>query len=143
MIYSVFILISGVLLIGFFVLTWYEKRHGVRLLAEKRAQLDQNVARIEFIWTHIDLGAFARDELRRAMSFIGHHGIHISLRGVRTVERFLTRLARHFRTQRAPSNAFPAPRESTRTFVKTLTDFKGRLKATHPPVSDITAGEVK
>jgi hypothetical protein len=135
--YLISILISTALLIGFFALTWYEERRGVRVFAEKRMQLDQTVARIEFIWTHVDFGAFVRDETRRFFTRIGHDIVHFFLQGVRAVERLLTRLARRFRAERATVAA--VPRDSARTFVMTLNDFKGRLKATHPKVSDITS----
>lgn len=127
-------LASLLLLGGFFALTIQEERRGVRVFAPVRTCFDQKVARIEFILTRVDLGAFLRDELRRASSRIGHDIVHFSLQAVRTVERLLTRLVRHLR----PSHEIDvAPRESSRAFVKTLSDFKGRLKATHPEISDI------
>jgi hypothetical protein len=110
------------------------------VFSEKRTQLDQVVARAEFIWEHVDLGAFLRDEVRRVFTRMGHDVANLSLQFVRWVERLLTRLVRNFRSQRPATDV--APRDTARSFVKNLNDFKSRLKATHPKVSDITA-EVK
>ncbi len=132
--YVIFILTTIVLLTCFFVLTSYEGRRGRRLFAQERTRLDQHVARIEFVAAHVDLGAFARDEIRRTAGIVGHAIVHLSLRVVRTIERLLTRLVRHLRP---PHIIDATPRESTRAFVKTLSDFKGRLKETHPEVPDI------
>ncbi len=134
MAYLIFIVGACTLLGGFFALTWYEERRGTRLYAPARMRFDQKVSRIEFILAHVDLVAFAREEIRRAVSRIGHDLVHISLQAVRIAERLLTRLVRHLRT-RHPEDT--APRESARPFVKTLSDFKDRLKATHPEISDI------
>jgi hypothetical protein len=132
--YLIFILITLALLAGFFVLTSYEERRGTRLFAPARIRLDERVARIEFILAHVSLGAFARDEIRRAASRIGHDIVNVSLQTVRIVERLLTRLLRYIRTRHAVE---VTPRGSARPFVKTLSDFKDRLKATHPEISDI------
>jgi len=99
-----------------------------------RTRLDQHVARIEFILTHVDLAAFARDEIRRVVGRLGHDAVHLSLQAVRMAERLLTRLVRHLRTRH---EVVITPRESARPFVKTLSDFKDRLKATRPEISDI------
>ena len=134
MAYLFFILVTLALLGGFFALTWYEAERGVRLLAPLRARLDRKVEHIEFVLTHVDLAAFLRDEVRRLAHRIGHDIVHLSLQAVRAVERLLTRLIRYFHTRHAVD---VAPRETSRPFVKTLADFKGRLKATHPKISDI------
>ena len=134
MAYLFFILVTLALLGGFSALTWYEVEHGVRLLAPLRARLDRKVEHIEFVLTHVDLAAFLRDEVRRLAHRIGHDIVHLSLQAVRAVERLLTRLIRYFHTRHAVD---VAPRETSRPFVKTLADFKGRLKATHPKISDI------
>ncbi|MFZ1075616.1 MAG: hypothetical protein WAN50_04555 [Minisyncoccia bacterium] len=141
MAYLISILLSLALLIGFFALTWFEERRGARVFAEERTRFDQTIARIEFIWNHVDFGAFVKDEVHRFATSIGHDTVQFTLHTVRSIERVLTRLARYFRAQRAAVDV--VPRESSRTFVKTLNDFKGRLKATHPKVSDITAVEAK
>lgn len=134
MAYLIFILASLALLAGFFALTWYEERRGARVCADVREDLDRRVARVEFILAHVDLAAFARDEVRRAASRIGHDVVHLSLQAVRAVERLLTRLIRYFHTRHAVD---VAPRETARPFVKTLSDFKDRLKATRPEVPDV------
>jgi hypothetical protein len=133
MAYLIFILTALVLLIGFFALTWYETEHGVRLYGPLRTRLDRNVERIEFILGHVDLGAFLRDEIHHFARRIGHDSVHLSLIVVRAIERLLTRLVRYFHMRQAVD---AAPRESARAFVKTLSDFKGGLKATHPEISD-------
>lgn len=130
----VFIFITIALLGGFFALTSYEARRGVRLGASHRARLDGHVERIEFILAHIDLIAFVRDEVRHFISRIGHDSVHISLLVVRAVERLLTRVIRH---QHAKRIIDAEPVESTREFVKTLSDFKEQLDATRPKIPDI------
>lgn len=132
----IFVFTTLILLVGFVALTWYETAHGVRFFAPQRASLDQTIGRIEFIVDNVDLVAFLRDEARHFARRIGHDIVHFSLLLVRAVERLLTRLVRHFRSQQAVEEA---PREEARAFVKTLAEFKDGLKATHPEVSDITA----
>lgn len=127
----IFILITFALLIGFFTLTLYETRNGVRFFASERARLDRNVERTEFILEHVDLGAFARDEVHRLAARVSHDVAHLSLQMVRVAERLLTRLVMYLRTRRAVDTA---PRENVREFVKTLSDFKGSLNAVHPEV---------
>ena len=134
MVNLIFVLTTLALLIGFFAFVGYEERRGVRIFAGVRTRFDQNIGRIEFILAHVDFAAFFFDEMRRLASRLAHGAAHFSLLAVRAVERLLTRTVRHFRTQPV-ANA--VPRESTRGYVKALADFKGRLKATHPEVSDI------
>lgn len=116
---------------GFFALTWHEERRGARFFARVRTDLDRRVARAEFIFSHIDFAAFARDEMRRAGTRIGHTIVHVSLHAVRAAERILTRLVRHFHAQKEVD---AAPRETARPFVQALSDFKDRLKATRTDV---------
>lgn len=130
-----FILTTLVLLGGFFVLVGYEERRGVRVFAGARMRLDQQVVRLAFILAHVDFGAFFLDETRRLLVRLGHDVAHLSLLAVRATERLLTRIVRYFRTKHAVD---AAPREDARGYVKTLSDFKDRLKATHPEVSDIS-----
>lgn len=134
MAHLVFILIALALLVGFFALTEYETRRGMRLFARERARLDRNVEHAELILQHVDLAAFLRDEVRRFAGRLGHDIAHLSLQAVRATERILTRLVRHLRSRHAVD---VAPRTNAREFVKTLSDFKGKLKATHPEVGDI------
>ena len=132
MTYLIAVLVSLALLAGFVSLVQYETKSGARLFALKRAQFDAHVERIEFIVEHVDLLAFAQDEVRHAMTRLGHAVAHLSLVAVRAVERLLTRLVRHLRIQHEDE---VAPRETAREFVKTLSDFKDGLKATHPDIS--------
>jgi len=131
------ILLSITLLAGFVALTQYETKHGMRFFAAKRTRLDENVERVGFIVEHVDLAAFVRDEVRHAMNWLGHAIAHLFLQAVRSAERLLTRLVRHLRTRHEDE---AAPRETAREFVKTLSEFKDGLNATHP---DIDSLEVK
>ncbi|MDP1689912.1 MAG: hypothetical protein Q8L52_01780 [bacterium] len=130
----IFILITFVLLGSFVVLTDYEARKGVRFFARERERLDHSVERVEFILRNVDLGAFLRDEIRRLIARISHDIAHLSLQAVRATERLLTRVVRYLRSRH---DIDTVPRGNVREFVKTLSDFKGRLKATHPEVGDI------
>jgi len=132
--YLIAILMAIGLLIGFIALSDFEVRRGVRFFAPFRTRLDQRVEQAIFIVTHVDFGSFVRSEIVRIGGIIGHDIVHFSLQAVRITERLLTRLVRYFRTKHAVDTT---PRESTREFVKTLTDFKGGLKSTHPDISDI------
>lgn len=121
----IFILAAIALLGGFLVLTNYETRRGIRILAHKRALLDEKISRVEYILEHVDLGAFVREELRRLAHRIVHDTAHLSLEAVRAAERLLTRLVRRLRLHRTEETE---PRDNTSAFVKTLSDFKSRLK---------------
>jgi len=132
--YLIFIFVALALFIGFLVLSDYEMRRGVRLFARERARLDEHIERVEFIFAHVDFGAFLREEIHHVAHLVVQETVHLSLQTVRAVERLLTRLVRHLHTQRAID---PIPRENAREFVKTLSDFKGRLEATHPKIPDI------
>jgi hypothetical protein len=134
----VFIVVSFALLAGFVALAGYEAKKGVRFYADRRARLDSQVERIEFILAHIDLGAFIHNEVRGFVSRLGHDIVHVSLLSVRAVERLLTRVVRH---QHAQKEADAAPVESTREYVKTLSDFKEHLEATRPEMPDIHSVE--
>ncbi|MDO8231682.1 MAG: hypothetical protein Q7T37_00565 [bacterium] len=130
----VFILTTLALLTGFFVLTVYETRRDLRFFGASRGRFDQKIARIEFIVEHVDFGAFFIEEAHRIAVRIGHDAAHLSLLIVRAAERLLTRVVRYFRSRHAVD---ATPRESARGYVKTLSDFKDRLKTTHPEISDI------
>lgn len=134
MAYLISILLSLALVIGFYLLTCYEVRSGVRFLATYRVRLDKKVKSIEFIFEHVDFNAFFREETRRILVRGGHAIAHHSLKGVRAVEHLLTRLVRHLRTRHAVDTT---PGENTREFVKTLADFKDRLKQSQPEVVEV------
>lgn len=126
----ILILLAIALLVGFVALTAYETEHGTRFFEAQRAQLDRHVERIVFIIEHVDFAAFLRDEVRHFAHRVGHAIVHLSLQAVRAAERLLTRLVRSFRAREATT---AAPRESTRAFVKTLSDFKEQLKTPEVP----------
>jgi hypothetical protein len=130
----IFLVVSLVLLVGFFLLTGFEARRGTRLYAPGRARFDTAVARAEFILTNVNLGVFLRDEIRHLAARVGHDVVHVSLQTVRSAERLLTRLMRRLRSH---PEVDTAPRETAREFVKVLSEFKGNLKATHPEIPDI------
>lgn len=134
MAYLVLILASFALLAGFFALVNYEARRGSRLYEPNRAKLDRTVERIVFITEHVNLAEFLRDEVRHLVGRIGHDIVHFSLIVVRAIERILTSLVRRLRNH---PEVDTAPRETAREFVKTLSDFKDGLNATHPEISDI------
>lgn len=134
MIHIIFILVALALLVGFFILTNYETQHGTRFYAPERARLDRTVERVEFILENVNIGAFLRDEVHHFVSRAGHDIVHFSLVVVRAIERVLTRLVRNMR---ARPEVDTAPRETAREFVKTLSDFKDNLKATHPEIQEI------
>ncbi|MBI2410156.1 hypothetical protein HYV30_03920 [Candidatus Kaiserbacteria bacterium] len=129
--YFIFILISLALLAGFHCLVWYENRRTVRVLETHRTLLDRQVERVEFILTHVDLAAFAKEEAGRLAARIGHDLARLSLIAIRAVERILTRFVRDLRTRHLGED-YARPRESAREFVKTLSNFKDHLEATRP-----------
>jgi len=132
--YLILIGVSALLLVGFYTLTWYEARRGLRFFASRRRELDRQVSRVEFIIKHVDFAALGREEMYRFVTLASHAVAQFSLQTVRAVERILTRLVRHLRTEHpVDMQAGESPRE----FVKTLSDFKVRLKdtATEAPVS--------
>lgn len=132
--YLVFILVSFALFAGFFALTGYESRRGARLYERERAKLDSVVELVVFISEHVNLAEFLRDEVRHFAGRIGHDIVHFSLIAVRAVERILTSLVRRLRNN---PEVDTAPRETAREFVKTLSDFKDGLNATHPEIQEI------
>ena len=132
--YLVFILVTFALLAGFLILSGYETRRGSRLFARERAHLDRDVERLEFIVARVDLAAFLREESLRILRHIAHDIARVSLQTVRLAERFLSRIVRRLRAQRAID---PAPHENAREFVKTLSDFKDQLKESPPEVPDV------
>ncbi len=122
-------LVSLALLCGFLILTGWEARRGTRFFAAERSALDGHVSRAAFIAEHVDLAAYARAEFARAMARVGHMVAGFTLELVRTAERFLARLVRRMRMRHELS----APtRPSSRAFVQTLSEFKGRLHDTRP-----------
>lgn len=134
MTYLILIVASILLLVGFAVVTREEGKRGTRVLEPRRAKLDAFVTRIVFIINHVDFAAFIREESRRAAGLLGHTAAYLSLQVVRAAERLLTRVVRKLRTEHAVE---PRPVGETREFVKTLSDFKGRLKETMPEMAPV------
>ncbi|MFH1178380.1 MAG: hypothetical protein V1711_01475 [bacterium] len=132
--YLIFILVTFLLLVCFFVLSDFETKRGIRLFASRRTRLDENVEQIEFILKNVDILAFLKEEMLRVMHLIANTIAQLSLLAVRATERFLTRLVRYLRTRRAIDTV---PRENAREFVRTLSDFKGHLETTRPEVPDV------
>jgi hypothetical protein len=134
MVYLIFVLITVVLLAGFFFLSDYETRRGSRVFARERERLDFGVGQVEFVLANVDVMAFVREEFNIIIQRIAHDIAHISLTAVRAVERFLTRIVRRIRMEHTVDTG---PRENAREFVKTLSDFKDQLKETPPEIPDI------
>jgi len=134
MMYLILIFFAIALFAGFVALTHYEARRGFRVYASSRERFDSAVGRAQFIVENVNLAVFIRDELRHFAGRVGHDIAHFSLLTVRAAERGLTRLVRHLRSQ---PEVDVSSRETAREFVKTLSDFKSNLKATHPEISDI------
>lgn len=118
------------------VLTWHEERRGVRVLADRRSAFDTKMTRIQFVLNHVDFNAFARDEAKRLGVKTGHFVVYLALKLVRGVERVLTRVVRKLRVHHEVESKATGG-ENTREFVKTLSDFKGRLKDTVPETSEV------
>lgn len=127
----VFLIGTCALLLGFFAMVRHEERVERRFFAPTRESLDRQVAQLAFIVAHVDFAAFVKEEAQRLMRRVGHALAGGILQAVRAVERSLTRTVRSFRMRHAEDSA---PRENAREFVKTLSEFKGTLKATHPEV---------
>lgn len=128
------ILVALVLLAGFFALTVHESRRGSRYAASGRAKIDAHVARASFILAHVDFAAFLREEARRIAGRLGHDFAHFTLQAVRMLERLLTRAVRRLRASQENGGV---PRETSRAFVKTLSDFKEKLAETRPEVPEL------
>lgn len=132
---SLYLLIGSLLLLASFsVLVAVESWRGVRVFAGRRGAFDGFVSRMFFIVEHVDLAAFLKEESVRLVHQAGHDLAHGSLQSVRAVERFLTRIVRHLRAERA---VHLEPKEASREFVKTLSDFKGSLNAKRPEIPDV------
>ena len=126
MAYLIFIILALALLVGFVFVTRYEVSHAGRFFEKSRARFDARIEHALFILAHVDLSAFIREEVLRMSRYFGHATAHLSLQLVRAAERLLTRTVRRLRTHAPPVT----PGESTRPFLKTLSEFKETLKAT-------------
>lgn len=113
---------------AFVALTRLEAKRGTRVWGGRRAVFDVIVTRFSFILEHVDFAGFVREEARHGADQAGHALAHLSLQFVRWIERLLTQAVRSFRVREATR----IPRESSRAFVRTLSEFKEHLKATAP-----------
>lgn len=130
-----FILLALTLLVGYIAVLVYEARRGTRFLEVRRARLDDMAGKAAFIVRHVDFASFAREELTRLARKAGHDLAHLTLVSVRALERLLTQLVRRLRMH-AERAELPA-RESTRHFVRTLSEFKGHLETTRPEMPEV------
>ncbi|MDE1966444.1 MAG: hypothetical protein KGI41_04365, partial [Patescibacteria group bacterium] len=113
MAYVVAILVALALLIGFIVLTVYERARGARFFEAYRASLDAQAERLAFIAEHVDFPAFLRDSSRELAAYAMHEIVNGTLITVRALERLLTRAVRYLRVRRpAPPPARPENRSS-------------------------------
>ena len=128
------ILISLGLLVGYVGFLALESRRGARFFESRRTRLDQAVGQGMFVLTHVDFAGFVREEAMRFAHRLTHDMAHLSLTSIRILERLLTRLVRYLRAR--STNAY-TPQESARPFVRTLSEFKGHIKATRPEMPDI------
>lgn len=134
MTYLYLILASLALLGIYFIVTSYEMRRGTRFFESKRVAFDRFVERITFVLTHVDFAAFLRDEVRTVAKRLGHDFVQISLQGIRAVERLLTRVMKHLRSQNPMKSV---SRESARPFIETLSNFKEHLASTRPQMFQV------
>ncbi len=133
MYYLIAIGISSLALVGFLALTRFEAARGVRYAADRRAHLDRFVERMGFIIAHVDFAAWAKEETRMLGHRISHAVAHLSLQGIRMLERLLTRAVKHLRAKESLRDA--APRTTERPFIGTLAEFKTELSAARTEVT--------
>ncbi len=100
MIYAILIGIAALLLGGFLMLAAFERNRGLRVAGAVRNKLDKRVARLAFVATHVDWGAFLRHLTGTALERVLHDIAHGILQFVRISERFLTRTVRTLRERR-------------------------------------------
>lgn len=100
MLYLILIGIALILFGGFLVLVSFERSRGLRVAGMFRNALDARVARISFIATHVDWGAFIKHLLGTVFERVLHDAAHLVLQAVRTVERVLTREVKSLRERR-------------------------------------------
>lgn len=111
-----------------------EARRGTRFFEHQRGEFDRIIANGAFILAHVDLVRFVREEAIHASRRLTHYALHGALQGVRGVERLLTQVVRHLRLH---AEAGQPAGESARTFVRTLSEFKGQLESSRPEMPDI------
>jgi hypothetical protein len=126
MLYLAAILLTVLLFSGFIVVTGVEQKRGVRYFEGERAELDRTVRRAAFVFEHVDFASFLRHFVVSSAETIAHEGAHLTLLGVRFLERELTSAVKNLRGRRAvPAEAVSAPASP---FVATIATFKHRLR---------------
>lgn len=125
-----FIFAAFALLLGFIGVLALEARRGRRFFPTYRLRLDRLVGQGVFITRHVDLAGFLREECVRLARRATHDLARFGLTSIRSIERLLTRLVGRLRV--AESQFARPAQESTRSFVRTLSEFKGQLEATRP-----------
>jgi hypothetical protein len=125
--YLITILSTLLLLLGFLLWSWFETRHGFRILAGPRARLDREVARTTFIIRHIDWGAFLTHVGKSTAERVAHDIVHTTLIVVRATERMLTRNIRTLRERVATHAPSEEPVEGSQ-LIATLIRFRKTLR---------------
>lgn len=118
------------LFLGFIGVLAVEARRGTRFFEAYRLKLDRLVGQGMFIIDHVDLAGLVREECIRLARRATHDLARFGLTSIRSIERFLTQLVQRLRA--AESQLARPAQESTRSFVRTLSEFKGQLEATRP-----------
>jgi len=124
--YLISILIAGLFFFGFLLLTWYERKRGVRFFPGIRYRLDIKVARLTFLVEHVDWGAFTAHLARTTFHTLAHDLAHATLLFVRAVERFLTRAVGALRHRR-DQVALPRLEHSVEHFRESLRRDRSRM----------------
>lgn len=108
MIYLFVVAASLILFIGFFMLASKEAQTGNRLLSGIRGHFDERVARMFFIFEHVNWTEFLSHTLSAGIARVLHDIAHLFLHIVRFIERQLTRMVRYLRDRR-PNVLAPKP----------------------------------
>ena len=129
-----YLIIAALSLIVFYVAVLaVEAKRGARFFERERARLDKAVRQGAFILAHVDFASFVKEQGRLLAWRIVHDVTHFSLGAVRATERLLTQAVRRLRAH--PELARPTA-ESSRTFVRTLSEFKGQLESSRPKMPE-------
>jgi hypothetical protein len=99
MILIIAIAVSSILLGGFILLTLFEAKNGMRVLAPLRARLDARIGHVAGVVRKLDSGTFS-DRLRVISAYLVHECVHAVLLAVRAFERLLTQTVRALREHR-------------------------------------------
>ena len=129
-------LVADVLFVGFLLLTRLETGRGGRFMEVRRARLDHQARKIEFILQHVDWGALMRDTARTTLTAWAHEAATRSLMLVRSTERFLTRAVQALSTRRAGISA--GITQTQRIVNVNAERLKHGIRAKKIVVSDVT-----